>query len=63
MGGVATPPGRAPMPRWTEPEVENEDRGKRGRTLLFLRGGGFCYFVFQRIRLNSVLLHFILFAL
>ena len=49
-GRRRNPPGGAPMPRWTEPEMENEDRGKRRRALLFLRRGG-CYFVFERILL------------
>ena len=34
------------MTRWTEPEVVNEDGGKRGRALLFLRRGGFALFCF-----------------
>ena len=39
------PPGGAPVPRWTEPDVEDEDRGERSG-VFYLRGGGVVLFYF-----------------
>ena len=46
-GRRRTHPGGAPVPRWTEPDVEDEDRGER-RGVLSLRGG-FCVILFLRV--------------
>ena len=45
MDGVKN--SQAEPPCWTDPEMENEDRGKRGRALLFLRRGSFALFCFH----------------
>ena len=39
------PQGGAPVPRWTEPDVEDEDRGERSG-VFYLRGGGVVLFYF-----------------
>ena len=53
------PPGGAPVPRWTEPDVEDEDLGER-REVLSSRVGDWCYFIFGGRFLNFELLHFIM---
>ena len=44
-GRRRNPPGGAPVPRWTEPDVEDEDRGERSG-VFYLRGGGVVLFYF-----------------
>ena len=56
------PPGGAPVPRWTEPDVEDEDRGKRGGCR-FCVGEILCCFFLERRLLNFVLVHCILFGI
>ena len=46
------------MPRWTEPDVEDEDLGER-REVLSSRVGDWCYFIFGGRFFNFELLHFI----